>query len=202
MTMLHAPGERMRARAPWASLLAAGLAAALVGVLTLTKSSAAGSPLVVHLVQLVLAGGAAYLLDDPAVAVTTTASKSLWRRRRPVLLVGLLTLGSAWVVILALQSGQDVGWPVLAASEELVGVSLLAVAAAAVLQHRGEPEPGALVAPTVLLAGLTTLVMQEVTRTNVFVSETGGLGLHAGWWSVAAVSAVVIWAASTDPARH
>jgi hypothetical protein len=193
---------RLRAPPWWPTLLVAAAAVALVGAVVLMSASTAGSPFVIHLTQLLLAGAAAYLLDDPARAVTTTATRSLWRRRAPTFVNGGLTLGAAWATILAVVASRGSPWPLMVVSEELVGLILLALAAAALLQSRGDAEPGVLVSSAVLLLGLSVLIAQETTRTTIYVSDASNLPRQVGWVTFAVLSTVVLCLASRDPVRH
>ena len=62
---------------------AAAAAVALVLIAALTVPEEGVSPLVVRIAEFLLAGGAAYLLDDAAVVLTTVTPTGLWRRRLP-----------------------------------------------------------------------------------------------------------------------
>ena len=58
-------------------------------------------------------------------------------------------LVAAWLGLLLVLAWQDSRPPVLTATVELLVLSLAAMAAAAVLVRRGDPEPGVLVAPAI-----------------------------------------------------
>ena len=143
-----------------------GSAAAAVA-LVLTAAALPGdgvSPFVTRMAELVLAGGAAYLLDDAAAPLTEVTPPAVWRRRAPVLLVGAGLLASAWLVVLGVLRWQDSLPTALLPTIEVVVLSLLALAAAAIGVRRGEPEPGGQVAPLVGVLGIGALIADFLLR--------------------------------------
>ena len=73
----------MSSRPPRGLSAAALAAVALVFVAAVVQPDAGVSGLVVRISELLLAGGAAYLLDDAAVVLTTVTPVGVWRRRLP-----------------------------------------------------------------------------------------------------------------------
>lgn len=162
------------------------------------------SPFLLRLVELVLAGGAAYLLDDGAARMTVVTPRTLWRRRAPALVTGLAVLAGAWAVIL-LVLGRQAFPPSAAVITGEVGVLVaIALALAAVLVWRGDPVPGSRVAPVLGLAGVTALIAGPLLRTSIFLPVDGARDV-SGWlaWSAAGLLAVVVTlVASRDPASR
>ena len=112
-------------------------------------------PFVARVAELGLAGGAAYLLDDAASSSPPSPRRGggadglpAWSREGPC----WSRHGSGCCSSCAWQDSRP---PVLTATVELLVLSLSAMAAAAVLVRRGDPEPGVLVAPAMVLIGLT-----------------------------------------------
>jgi hypothetical protein len=180
-----------------------GAASALVA-LAVALPGGGVSAFLVRLVELVLAGGAAYLLDDAAAVLTGVTPRSLWRRRAPTLVCGLTVLVTAWVAILLLLRWLGTPLSVRALTGELVVLVAVAVALAAVLVWRGDPSPGSRVAPTVGIAGMSALIAEPLLRATIFLPAEGD-GDLSGWlaWSAAGLLAVaVILLASRDPASR
>jgi hypothetical protein len=192
----------MNARPPRALSSAAGAAVVLVLVAAVVQPDAGVSDFVVRISELLLAGGAAYLLDDAAVVLTTVTPVGLWRRRLPQLLSGVAVLAVAWTLILGVLWRED-SLPPAAVSLELAVLCLVALGVAAVLAARGEPEPGALVAPTVGLVGIGVIIVDLVVQAAIFVpwDGSGGDGLRLAWACLGGVAVLVIVVASRDPGR-
>ena len=162
------------------------------------------SPFLVRLVELVLAGGAAYLLDDPAAGLTGVTPRSLWRRRAPTLVGGLTVLVTAWMAILVLLRWLGSLLSVRVLTGELVVLVAVAVALAAVLVWRGDPAPGSRVAPIVGIAGMSALIAEPLLRAPIFLPADGGGDLSGwlGWTAVGLLAVAVILLASRDPASR
>ena len=192
----------MSTRPPRALGSAAGAAIALVLVAAVVQPDAGVSDFVVRISELLLAGGAAYLLDDAAVVLTTVTPVGLWRRRLPRLLSGVAVLAVAWTLILGVLWRED-SLPQGPVTLEVAVLCLVALAAAAVLAARGEPEPGALVAPAVGLAGIGVIILDFVVEVAIFVpwDGSGGDGLRLAWACLGGVAVLVIVVASRDPGR-
>jgi hypothetical protein len=192
----------MSARPPRALVGAAGAAVALVLVAAVVQPDAGVSDFVVRIAELLLAGGAAYLLDDAAVVLTTVTPVGLWRRRLPRLLSGVAVLAVAWTLILGMLWRED-SLPPGPVTLEVAVLCLVALAAAAVLAARGEPEPGALVAPWVGLIGIGVIILDFVVEAAIFVpwDGSGGDGVRLAWACLGGVAVLVIAVSSRDPGR-
>jgi hypothetical protein len=192
----------MSARPPRALSSAAVAAVALLLVAAVVQPDAGVSDSVVRISELLLAGGAAYLLDDAAVALTTVTPVGLWRRRLPRLLSGVAVLAVAWTLILGMLWRED-SLPPGPVTVELAVLCLVALAAAAVLAARGEAEPGALVAPVIGLVGIGALIADLVVEAAIFVpwDGSGGDGVRLAWACLGGVAVLVIVVASRDPGR-
>ncbi len=184
--------------------LAASAAASVAVVLAVALASpGSGVPsFVVRLAELLLAGGAAYALDDAASVLTDVTPRAVWRRRAPALAASAALLAAAWLTILLVLRWQDSSPPVLAATGEVAVLCGLAVSAAAVLAGRREPEPGALVAPAVALLGIGALIAQALLPTPLFLSDGSGVRLWLAWTAAGAVALLVLLVASRDPAAR
>jgi hypothetical protein len=193
----------MRTSAP-RELVGAAAAAVVIALVASVAAPDAGVPrLVVLVCELLLAGGAAYLLDDAAVALTTVTPVGLWRRRLPRLLTGFAVLVTAWALVLVVLRWQDSLPPVGVVTWEVSVMGLVALAAAAVLAGRGESEPGALVAPAVGLLGVGALIADAFVRPALFVpwDGSGNLEVHLAWVALGGSAVLVIAVASRDPAQ-
>jgi hypothetical protein len=177
-------------------------AVVLVLVASLVPPDSGVSPLVVRIAQFVLAGAAAYLLDDAALVLTTVTPLGLWRRRLPRLAWGSTVLAVAWAAVLLLLRWQESLPPVRWATGELVVLCLAAMAASAVISGRGEPEPGSVVGPVVVLLGITAVFAEQVLRTTIFVpwDGSGGFGVRVAWVAAGVIALTIVVGASRDPA--
>jgi hypothetical protein len=197
---MSSPGVLVRStlllRVPWATVLIAGTVAGLVTVLTQVQPAAAGSALTIRLVQLSLAAGAAYLLDDASAALTTTSPRTLWRHRAFPLAIGLGVTAASWSVVL-LNLRRFPAAPVRELTLEVVVLVLLALTASAVLARQGEPEPGSVVAIGLPLAGVTVMLVGGMLGFEAFASSQvhGQDQRVVGWTALGAVAlAVLAWA--------
>jgi hypothetical protein len=192
----------MNAAAPRELVAAAAAAIVLVGVASVAQPDGGVSGLVVLICELLLAGGAAYLLDDPAVALTSVTPVGVWRRRLPRLLSGAALIAAAWMLVLGLLQQQDSLPPVWLVSGELAVLSMVALAAAAVLAARGETEPGGLVAPAVGLLGIGALIVDVFMEAAIFMpwDGSGGDGVRVVWSSLGVLAVAVIATTARDPA--
>jgi hypothetical protein len=103
------------------------LSASAAAVLVLVAAAIPGagvSPFVIRIAEFLLAGGAAYLLDDAAAPLTGVTPPGVWRRRSPVVLTGAGLLTVTWLGILLVLGWQDALPPVLLATGELVVLCL------------------------------------------------------------------------------
>jgi hypothetical protein len=197
-------GAVAHARIPWPAVVVSTLTAGMVVVVAAAPPSTGVSPFFVRVAELALAGGAAYLIDDRAAAVTTAAPRSLWRRRAASMWWGLGVLAASWGCIVAVLRSQESGLPLPALTVEVVVLCGLAIAAAAVLTYRGEAEPGGIVAPAVLLLGLSAVIGEQVLHVVIFVPD-GGFGeasRQIAWLGAGLACLLVILLAARDPARR
>lgn len=181
------------------------VAAALVLVVVAVALPGDGvSAFLVRLVELLLAGGTAYLLDDGAAPMTVVTPGGVWRRRAPTLVVGLAVLAASWAGVLLLLRTQVSTLPLVALTGEVVVMTAIAVATASVLVRRGDPQPGSRVASAVGIVGLTALVGQPLLRTAIFLPEEGSpaMSLVVAWVAVGLLAVVVTLAAGRDPASR
>ena len=192
----------MTSRPPWALAGSAAAAVVLVVVAAVAQRDAGVPVLVVRMCEVLLAGGAAYLLDDAAVALTTVTPVRVWRRRLPRLGSGVALLSAAWAAVLAVLWWQDSLPPVGQVSGELAVLCLVAVTAAAVLAARGEGEPGGPVAPAVGLLGIGALIADLSSERAIFLpwDGSGDAGLRLAWALLGGAAVLVIALASRDPA--
>jgi hypothetical protein len=194
------PAAMSTARLPWPIGLSGGAAGVLVLLVAVATDEVPS--IVVRVAELVLAGGAAYLLDDAAAAVTVAVPRSFWQRRAPSLLSGGGILALSWIGVLVVLRWQQSALPLPALTGELAVLCCLAVAAAAVLVRRGEREPGNQVAPGVLMLGLTAVMAEPLLRLTIFVPDdgTGGAPRQLAWLAAGALALAVVLVASRDPA--
>lgn len=184
---------------PGPVLVTAAAVAALTVGLDRVLSPAPLPAVWVHLAQVALAGGAAFLLDDAAAALTGVVPPPLWRRRAVGLALGVAVLAPGWLVVLLADPGGSGG----TLTAETCALVLLAVAASALVAARGEAEPGTLVAPTVVLAAVGTMLVAGALGRPVFLSDAvpgAGAGLGVVWALLAGTSMIVLLAATRDPA--
>jgi hypothetical protein len=184
---------------PLPTVAAAVTAAVMVAAAGFVFSLGETPVLVIRLAELTLAGGAAYLVDDPAAPVTGSSPQSLWRRRAPGFLGGGAVLAASWLAIVVLLRLQDFG-PTLRLVPELGGLLGLAVAVAAVRFSRGDAEPGNGVATAVLVLGLAVMWSEWITGRRIFVPPEGPASPQLLLWLTALLAAcVVAVTASREP---
>ena len=184
-----------------AYLTALGVLALLL-LAALVQPGAGIPPFVARIAEFGLAGGAAYLLDDAAAPLTAVTPPGPWRRRAPALVGGGAVLAAAWLGVLLVVDWQDSRPPGGRAAFELLVLGLSAVAAAAVLVRRGDPEPGVLVAPSMVLLGITAVIGEAVLRTQILLPWDGGVdrGLATAWAGAGLLVSGVLLLAMRDPA--
>jgi hypothetical protein len=147
-----------------------------------------------------LAGAAAFTLDEPAsLVVDVTPTGPVRRTRiRAVALLAPLAAG-ALVILAAAIRGQALPWAAIGLA--LAGNVLFGFAVACVLRTR-TGEPGAAAGTAVVLVLMAPSVVPQVARwVRTFPAPgAGGLSSNTVWWTVLAVCAVAI-AASVDGYR-
>lgn len=185
-------------RMPGPLVAAAGAAVALVLVVAVVPPGPGVPAFVLHIAEVMLAGGAAYALDDAAATLTDVTPRALWRRRLPRLAVSVATLALATggISLVLHQQGSLPSAPALAG--EVLVLCLLAVAAAAMLARYGEAEPGGLVAPVVALLGLAAVVGGSLMGDPLFLTDESGATSRGRWLVVGVVAALVIVIGSRD----
>ena len=183
---------------PW-PVVGAAAAAVLLVLAVAVIPPGPGVPLfALHLTEVLLAGGAAYALDDAAATLTDVTPRALWRRRLPRLAVSAATIAVATGVIALVLHQQGSLPPLPALVGEILVLCLLAVAAA-VLARRHEPEPGALVAPVVALLGLAAVVAGSILGEPLFATDEGAAASRPIWLGLGAVAVLTIVLGSRDP---
>ncbi len=169
----------------------------LAGMVVLLVRSPELPLLFAHLVVLLLASGAAYLVDDRAEQVTSAVPRSLLRRRLTAVGGGVLVAAAGWGVIALLLEQAFASVPLTGLTWEAAGLFSVAVAASAVLSRR-DVEPGNLVAPALGLLFLAALISPALTHVTLLLSQADDPS-HAGWWAVTIIaSAATLAAASRD----
>jgi hypothetical protein len=187
---------------PWPAAMTALVTTALVLLTAAFPQTAGALPLVERVAELALAGGAAYLLDDAADQLTTVAPRGQWRRRALAVGTGVALLAGAWLGILVVLQWRDARPPVVRSSAELLVMVLIAVAVAAVLVRLGDPEPGAIIAPIVVVLGLGLVIVGSVVSGPIYLADAEpAIGRVAGW-SAAGALAVLTMVVSSSPRRR
>ena len=74
---------------------------------------------------------------------------------------------------------------------EVAALISVAVAAAALTARRGEPEPGNLVAPTIVLLGVGALIAQPALDITLFIGGPGDPHRRV-WWVGIVVAATIV----------
>jgi hypothetical protein len=179
------------ARTAWPLALAALVSCALLLVTAAVQQTNGALPLVWRVTQLALAGGAAYLLDDAAASVTTVVPQGRWRRRAPVLVVGVAVLAVAWLAVLVVLQWRDARPPVVESSGELLVMALVTLALAALGSRLGDPEPGVVIAPLVVMLGLFLVIAGSILRAPVYLTDAEPTLTRTAAWSAAATLALV-----------
>jgi hypothetical protein len=171
--------------------MAALVSTALVLATAAFQQTNGALPLVARVAQLALAGGAAYLLDDAAASLTTVVPQGPWRRRAPVLVVGATVLAAAWLAVLLVLQWRDARPAVVESSGELLVMAMVAVAAAALLFRLGDPEPGVVIAPLVVVLGLSLVIGGSIMGSPVYLTDAEPTLPRAAAWSAAATLALL-----------
>jgi hypothetical protein len=156
------------------------------------QATAGALPFVERVAGLALAGSAAYLLDDAAVQMTAVVPQGLWRRRAPGVGAGVVLLAVAWLGVALVLQWRDARPPLAESSGELLVMVLVAVAAAAVSFRLGEPEPGAFVAPLLVVLGLGVTIGESVVGFPIFLTGAEPTPARFAGWGAAGVVAVMI----------
>lgn len=163
------------------------------------QTTAGALPFVERVAGLALAGSAAYLLDDAAAQMTAVVPQGPWRRRAPGVGAGLVVLAVAWLGVGVVLQWRDVRPPLAESSGELMVMVLVAIAAAATLFRLGDPEPGVVVAPLLVVLGLGVTIAESVVGSPIFLTGAEPTpGRVAGWSAAGAVAVILIVLAGRD----
>jgi hypothetical protein len=184
------------ARTPWPVAVTALAAVALVLPTAAFAQTAGALPFVTRVAGLALAAGAAYLLDDAAAPLTAVVPQGRWRRRAPELATGGAMLAGAWLGILLVLEWRAARPPVPESSAELLVTGLVGFGASALLVRLGDPEPGARVAPAVVLAGLGLVIAGSLANAPIYLTDAEPTPGRAAAWSVAGLLAMAVTVAS------
>ncbi len=169
-------------RPEWPVIVSVGAALALTSLMYVVLRGDEIPLVFAHLLVLLLAAGAAYLLDDRSAQVTAVVPRSLVRRRLAVVARGLLVAAVGWGLVVLLLEWRSPGLPAAALTWEAMGLFGLAAAAAAVVARRGETEPGNLVATTLGLLFVALLVTGPLMKVTV-LADSGDSSGHPAWWA-------------------
>jgi hypothetical protein len=200
-TSAVAPTSTLALRLPWATVATSAAVGGFVILRALALPGSELSPLTVRLLELALAGGAAYAFDDAAAGLTSVVPRSLWRRRVLSLGTGLTAIAVAWTVML-LDLRPAAAAPMRSLTLELIVLVLLVLATSAVLVRRGEDEPGSLVAVTVPLTGVAALTLGGLVGFDVFIGEAVRTPKGAAWAICGLVALALMAAAGRDAAAR
>jgi len=146
--------------APWPALLALSAAGAVTGVGGLALGRSGAGALLLHIAIALLGGAAACALDEPSAAVVDSCPVRRARRVRVRALAAATPLATGTTLVLAWWARTSVE---RLAVLQLAGCWLLGFALAA-LSRRRLDEPGEIVAPGLILALLTVLLVEPVGR--------------------------------------
>jgi hypothetical protein len=171
---------------PWRGQLGLVAAGTLLGLTGLLLSGASGAR-AGQLACLLVGVAACYALDEPAAEVVDACAVSLRRRTAVRVLALVLSLTPAAAL-----------WALTGATRllllQLGGTALLGVGAAG-LVRRWAAEPGELVAPALLLVGLSLLLVDQVgARIPLYPLGPAGEGTY--WWWLAVSTAALASLAS------
>ncbi len=188
---------------PWPPLLAAGAGAAGICVLAALRPSEELGWHAVRVAAAALAGGAAYLLDDPAAPLTAAVPERLGRRRQAVVIPGLAILSVVWAMAALLVAWRLPVLPVLGLTVEVAAMACVALGAAAVLASRGEQAPGVVVGPVLLLVVVGTIIFDPAPVVPIWALPGEHWVTGRLWWGAFAVLGMVaLVLASHDPSRR
>ncbi len=147
-------------------------------------------------VVLVLAAGAAYVLDDEAKAMTDVVPGSLLRRRTARVLAGFAVIAIGGVVWAGLLLQWSPSAPLPALAWETAGLACLAVAVSAVTARHGESEPGNLVSSAGALIFVGVLILQPMLHVTWLVRSPEDPA-HGGWWAAVIAAATLTFVLSS-----
>ena len=180
-------------------------AAALAVLLVVWRAEAMHDPgaalQVLRGVTVLLALGAAFLLDDPAAGTLAASPTSLSWRRSVRLAAVVVLVGPPWALAVLTARARAGDVPVAGLTVELAALVAVALAAAAALARWADArEPGVLVVPLVVGAALA---MTTVPARWALLVPPGPEWepAHQRWALLAAAAVVVLALCTRDPAR-
>ena len=147
-------------------------------------------------VVLVLAAGAAYLLDDESKLMTDVVPASLLHRRTSRVLAGFAVLAVGGAVLAGMLQWWAPSAPLPALAWETAGLAFLAVAASAVTARHGESEPGNLVTSAGALIFIGVLILQPMLHVTWLVRSPED-SAHGGWWAAVMLAAALTFLLSS-----
>jgi hypothetical protein len=188
----------------WQPVLAAGLCAGAVLWWQDDRTAAKGDAIwLLRVVALLLAVALAFALDDRSrVTVAAVPTPQWWRGGLRVLVAGLpaaLVWGGALAWIQHRSGGAVPGGALTLEMTALAGVAL--AVAGGLARWRDQPEPGLLVGPILLVAGL---LVPQLPRQVALAVPPGPdwAAAHLRWSVLLAVTAAVLAASCRDPAAR
>jgi hypothetical protein len=203
--------RQLRALAPalvravrWQPVPAAGLCSGAVLWWQDDRTAAAGDAIwLLRVVALLLAVALAFALDDRTRATLAAVPTPQWWRGGVRLLVAGLPAALVWGGVLAwVQHRSGGAVPGGALTLEMAALAVLSVAVAGGLARwRDQPEPGLLVGPILLGAGLLIPQLPRQVALAVLPGPDWAAA-HLRWSVLLAVMAVVLAASWRDPAAR
>ena len=151
-------------------------------------------------VTVVLALGAAFLLDDPAAGTLEASPTSLAWRRAARLTAAVLLVGAPWSGSIMTAQLQGADLPVAGLTLELATMVTLALAGAAgLIRWADAREPGVLAVP--LVAGIA-LALFQVPESWALLVHPGPAWVpaHQRWALLLGVAVVLLFLCNRDPA--
>lgn len=184
------------------------VAVALVGGLAswrheMFEGGRASAVAMLRIVAVLLAMGAAFVLDDAAAASEAAAPTPLWWRRALRCAVVAAFVLPAWAALVMFARSRQDGLPWARPTLELAALVMIGLAVgAAAIRWRDADEPGMIAALAVL--GGTLAIAQLPPRYALFVSPgSPHWGSSAVGWAALLVVATAVFAAATrDPATR
>jgi hypothetical protein len=201
----------------WQPLAASGLAGAVIALIqTRDPCLSLGSSCVslssritaARVAGLLIAIGAAFLLDDPAEETTAHIPTALWLRRSLRIVLGLPLIALMWTLSIwaatssAVEGGQ--GFPVAELTLELAAWVTVGLAVSAIAADHVPEGLGGVAAGPVLL-GVAVLVLLLPTRFQPLVDDPGNHRWRDGhelWAMVLAASTAALGWSSRDRWRR
>jgi hypothetical protein len=175
--------------APWPALLALSAVGAAIGGVAVLMGRAGSGPLLLHVALVLVGGAAACALDEPAAAVVDACPVGRSRRLVARSLAASVPLGTGAALVLMWWARTSVEQVQVL---QLLGCWVLGFVLATVARRRLD-EPAEVVAPGLVLALLSTLLVDPLGRRTALF--TGGERTAWTWAAVLAVAGVAVAAA-------